>query len=463
MERVYKTLFKEKSKTSRWIYLEIQKRHGKRRYDIKRRENIICLVSIAPKGTKKDSPLLYNSIRNGFRCNSQGSGYAIKYSKTGLIYISKGYWKAERLISSLKERKMTDDDELIIHNRIPTSGDKNTANCHPFVIGQTQEEVIQDEGYVKYPVLAHNGVFGKYSEWQSAFSDTYHFTKQFMSIPEVLSLLKRDKVTFEAVFKETLGYNKVVFLFPDRDLETVGQFITDEGYMYSNTGYKDPFVRNVGGEETNCNVPYSRYPATRTHSHDAANNFLRNGRKVWPEYEEVDDETGAMVLLKREKNQVDIKVTKLNVRELVFKCTSSLIPALEDGIIYQLDPDYDFETKHVFVNDVEKKHYRKYVKMVDMLSSCIILPGEGFEKKYASYMTLKYKYPASKNAIKKLGKILSRSYGKAVIKIKEYGELDRDGVSVYYEEVIAPLKEFKQADREDSMANYYLGENGMWD
>lgn len=216
----------------------------------------MCLISILPKGTVKYSDKVTEFIENGFHANSSGSGFMYKKNGENFVYIKKGYFNLEKLLADLKEANLTDDDELVIHHRIRTSGLANNLNTHPFVVSSDHNEVITLDGKVDKPCLAHNGVFSvdKYEKLNPDFSDTYAFTRYIMANVNVLNLFKTEDEVFETIADKFIGYNKIVLLFPDRDLVTYGKFEEDEGYLHSNGGYRNRYIRNRGGVET-CSVP----------------------------------------------------------------------------------------------------------------------------------------------------------------------------------------------------------------
>jgi hypothetical protein len=209
----------------------------------------MCLISVAPKGSDKYSEFFIGSIKNGFNGNTDGSGFAIKYPD-GRIYIAKGFFKWDDLIKSYKEQEAPEDSEVIVHSRIGTSGEINDVNCHPFIISEKQSDILSHSVFTDKPVVAHNGIFYSYTERGSLYSDTYHYVKRFLSIPEVIALLKRDEVIFEDLFSTKILSNKLAVLFPDSDLVLLGDFKEDQGYKFSNGGYCNVRIRNVGGVES---------------------------------------------------------------------------------------------------------------------------------------------------------------------------------------------------------------------
>src|SRR5882757_4865587 len=154
----------------------------------------MCLVIIAKSGVSKNSDFLIEAIRKGAISNTDGIGYTFKkMNKNGQVWISKGFKQVEEFINTLRSKRLKDQDELIIHLRIGNKGATNTAMNHPFVLSNTEEIILSNNKFVEAPTMVHNGTFTEFSTYNSQFSDTYNFVQRFMFIPEMQSLLIRDK------------------------------------------------------------------------------------------------------------------------------------------------------------------------------------------------------------------------------------------------------------------------------
>jgi len=234
----------------------------------------MCLLIAVKSGVDKSSDILFDAIRTGATTNTDGIGYAFKKSKQNKIWISKGFQDVDKFITTLQKKHLKPEDELIVHLRIGNKGAKTVEMNHPFVISDDADTILSNDEYVQLPVLAHNGTFHSYSITNSQLSDTFYFTKDFMSIPEIQSLLKRDTDTFKRIFTSTLGINRLALLFPDNTpLITLGNFIESEGYLFSNESYKKK-VYNVGGYES---WDDERYATSRGGGQNISDGCWQNG------------------------------------------------------------------------------------------------------------------------------------------------------------------------------------------
>lgn len=209
----------------------------------------MCIISIAGKGTEKNTPEVESFIENGFYSNTAGSGFMYKKEGEKTVGISKGYFKLKPLLDDIRALELGVNDELVVHHRIRTSGRTDDENTHPFVCSSKHDEVITLKGNMNKPCLAHNGMFSvkEYEKLNPDYSDTYAFARYVMGNHNILELCKKDPELFKFVAKDVMSFNKVAILFPDRDLVKLGTFIEDNGYFHSNGGYKSKSWYDYGG------------------------------------------------------------------------------------------------------------------------------------------------------------------------------------------------------------------------
>lgn len=236
----------------------------------------MCVISVLPKGKEKHTDEVDKFITSGYHSNTQGSGFMWKKNGTNKVGISKGYFNLDSLLKEYNKMKFSVDDEVVVHHRIGTSGAKDGANTHPFYIHSNINECTKTEGLEDLVAVCHNGVFGhsKISKYMTTgYSDTVAFANKYMTQPGLIDLLISNPNTFEAVTDDFVDGDKLCFLFPNRDLVMIGNYIEDNGYYHSNTGYKR-YTHNVGGVEypTHSYGNYSNY-YTRSLFNDEYDNW----------------------------------------------------------------------------------------------------------------------------------------------------------------------------------------------
>jgi len=379
----------------------------------------MCLIGIAGKGTDKYSDKFINAIKTGAVNNKDGYGFCAKYDGVELVSFKKGYTDIDILLEDVKKLNLTINDELIIHSRRGNKGKLTDYNCHPFVLSDKQNEILELEGTSADVLMVHNGTFFKYSNAGSDYSDTYHFIKQFMCIPEFINLLKRDKTLFCSIFDITLSTNKLAFMFPDHDIITIGDFIEDEGYKFSNKCYLDVKIEDVGGKTT-----------------ESKNKNLKTMAELF-----ATDSTSEFSA----RNAFGIPVNQWTIGEIYFEKKESYTTRL---LRLMINPEEDFyisgdyywgkEIDDSVING--KKTYNEcgiatchMISKGELRNTVTILPLNQYRTKYADYATLLCEnYASSKNQMKKVLKGFLNSAEDGMVTIKGMkGPLNRDAVLLY--------------------------------
>lgn len=219
----------------------------------------MCLISICPSGSEKTTQQVVDFIEAGVKGNSHGSGVAIKRYNDNKIFFKKGLNTLKDILEYIDSMKPGKKDLMMIHHRIGTQGARNEFNTHPFVCSPKPTDICQVEGETLLPVMMHNGVFyGKFSgPSYSYFSDTWYFTKMFLSTPELLLLLQRSPNKFQEIFTHELGTNKISLLYPDsNNVHLLGNWVKDGSYIHSNNTYQyHKGYYNIGGQEYYDDIP----------------------------------------------------------------------------------------------------------------------------------------------------------------------------------------------------------------
>lgn len=199
----------------------------------------MCLISILPRGKEKYSKEVTDFLKTGFNGNKDGSGFMYKRDGAKQIHINKGFFNFDQLMKAIEILELKVEDELVVHHRIGTAGEISAENTHPFVISHVHDTIVTLEGITDKPCLVHNGMFSDLDDYERRnpkFSDTYAFVRYIMS--NSLNLFRLEPKLFEKSFKGVLGWSRVCVMYPDRDLQMMGDFKEDNGYYHSHHGYK---------------------------------------------------------------------------------------------------------------------------------------------------------------------------------------------------------------------------------
>jgi len=217
-----------------------------------------------PKGSNKSSQEFKKAIMMGIQSNSQSSGYCYKKDGEKILHIKKGFLKEtpEQVAQHILDLNLGEQDELMVHGRIPTHGASDASQAHPFVCSSDPKIACMEEGTTELPVISHNGTFHKLGERNGPYSDSAEFAMKILSDPRVLEFCKRNPEKFVEDLKDrnVWGWSRVGIMFPDRDMMILGTDWKRENSstlsgIFSNGGYKD-YVYNKGGVESSrsCSV-----------------------------------------------------------------------------------------------------------------------------------------------------------------------------------------------------------------
>lgn len=196
----------------------------------------MCIIAVKKAGVDM---IPYETIETMFDNNSDGAGYM--YEKDGKVIIRKGFMTLGALKQSLKklERKVDiKETPLVMHFRISTAGNVDEGNCHPYPV-VAEKCQLRKRRYTTDLGMAHNGVISSYRpSLKSIYNDSQCFVSEVVSVFKDYdeNFLKNKKVM--KMIKNLIDSSKLAFLDKDGEITTVGDWIQDGEYMFSNTSYK---------------------------------------------------------------------------------------------------------------------------------------------------------------------------------------------------------------------------------
>jgi len=224
----------------------------------------MCIIAIKPA----DRPMFADEqIRVMFANNPHGAGLCYYHKDAHRVAIKKGFMDVESLLKYLHSRDFNGVN-VILHFRISTSGYRDDLNCHPFPVYAKNKTAC----FTKMAV-AHNGILRDYEPAKnSAINDTQVFIHRVLSRLSPNFVRSQDKLT---LIEELIGTNKLAFLDEKNRVTTIGQFITDDGYLYSNDSYKAYKVKKTP-------KPVKVYTSCKDDFKDDINDYLEDDRGYTP-------------------------------------------------------------------------------------------------------------------------------------------------------------------------------------
>jgi len=421
----------------------------------------MCLISVVPKGIKKDIDLIKGFIENGMSGNSDGSGFMYKRNGTTIIGLEKGFRDPILMVSAIKALKLKLEDELVIHHRTGTSGERNDVNMHPFYVSADDNIINTIHGKYNIPAMAHNGVFSEFTDRTSKYNDTWHFVNSFIALPQITDMVANHTELFKKVFRSLLIGEKLAFLFPNSDLVMTGIFTEDDGCFHSNSGYKT-IVYDYGGQGHHRSFGRNNL---RDHMELVDGHWVRKDRAVRNLQTSVldgDDDTNTCAYENiREKaivkggiesgvrlSGIDIELTEENYRDFILILQKPFnqygIPAIMKGKVFVIE-DY---VKDTLLNHIVSFTSSKEIFHVDVnrfFKECTIYIKK--EKVTPHYAALGKLVTASSvigidsrmitrpsdSMLKKISKSCSKNYLKKEFQYKDYGLFKREHLKYFLE------------------------------
>lgn len=198
----------------------------------------MCIICVSKKGVKQPDETLLQKM---FQANPHGAGYM--YCKNNYVIIHKGFMTFYDLLKAVKAENFTEDDPVIYHFRISTQAGITPFMTHPFPLTSHIEYCRKLDLKCKCGVV-HNGIIQMTSDSRDK---TYNDTARFISKYLVKFIRNSKDFTDGASFDilEELSRSKWAFLTDEGNVYTVGNFIEDDGLLFSNLTYKDFYPRFI--------------------------------------------------------------------------------------------------------------------------------------------------------------------------------------------------------------------------
>lgn len=194
----------------------------------------MCIIAIKPKNKElQDKDVLHTC----FTRNPDGSGYMFVHD--GIVEIKKGYMNFDDFYKDLindYNKYNLKNQNLVMHFRIGTSGQSKVGCTHPFAI--TNDYTKLNETHLKENIgVCHNGIISNYNDRNGKYSDTQIYIAKVLTPLIKLNINSYKFKDIQTIIKDTTN-SKWAILDKFDDVYTIGDFVEDNGYLYSNSTYK---------------------------------------------------------------------------------------------------------------------------------------------------------------------------------------------------------------------------------
>ena len=196
----------------------------------------MCIIVVKPKHKELQNK---NILERCFTSNKDGAGYMFVDKANDVVEIKKGFMNFndfyKSLIEDYKKYKLK-DQTLVMHFRIGTSGKSATGCTHPFPVTTEYSEMEKVRTTTNIGVC-HNGIVSMFNSYANTHSDTQIYIKNVIA---PIIKLKLNAYMFDDIQNLILKTTNSKWVFLDKfdNYYTIGEFINDDGYLYSNTSYK---------------------------------------------------------------------------------------------------------------------------------------------------------------------------------------------------------------------------------
>lgn len=206
----------------------------------------MCIIAAKPAGVAMPSR---DTIRTMWDGNRDGAG--LMYLEGGKVTIEKGfmtYKSFAKKLDQLEKRLDLTRTPVVMHFRITTHGGTKPENCHPFPITDSIGALKKLTSRTDIGV-AHNGIIHIIP--RSGISDTMEYiASQLAPLKRALPRFYENKNAMLLV-KNAVD-SKMAFLTKEGNIYTVGDFVTDNGVLYSNRSYIKSSLRYRDLGSWNC-------------------------------------------------------------------------------------------------------------------------------------------------------------------------------------------------------------------
>lgn len=197
----------------------------------------MCIIAAKAAGVPMPSR---DTIKTMWEGNSDGAG--LMYVEKGQVHIEKGFMKYKdftKVLDRLEKRLDLAATPVVLHFRITTHGGTKPENCHPFPItdnvGALKKLTINSDLGV-----AHNGIIPITP--RKGISDTMEYiASQLAPLKKAMPRFYENK--WAMLLVKNAIESRMAFLTKEGKLYTIGDFVEDEGILYSNTSYRGRISR----------------------------------------------------------------------------------------------------------------------------------------------------------------------------------------------------------------------------
>lgn len=216
----------------------------------------MCIICVKAKGVSIPSDVLLGIMWDN---NPDGAGVAVQREGTTKIKIMKGFMNKEMFIERHKTWNIKDNDVVVYHFRIATSGGVNPERTHPFPVTGDKQALMECSLSCERAFI-HNGII---SNGNKVLSDTQLYVKDELAPFNDVSITD----LYQYLSEGTVG-SRCVLMDAHEGMILTGEWRYKDGLLFSNANY-----------EATHKYPYSWSTYARCYNDDESYAF----NDEWPD------------------------------------------------------------------------------------------------------------------------------------------------------------------------------------
>ena len=191
----------------------------------------MCIICVSKSGVRQPDD---NTLRAMFRRNPHGAGYM--FARDGKVTIHKGFMNPKEYIDAVHSERFTAEDSVVYHFRISTQAGINPEMTHPFPLSN-QPARMRALDLTCRCGIAHNGIIHMTSDpTNERYSDTAIFITDYLAEIVRKSSDLRNQALLDRIYY--MARSKFAIMDGSGYVATVGEFIDDNGLLFSNRSYE---------------------------------------------------------------------------------------------------------------------------------------------------------------------------------------------------------------------------------
>ena len=196
----------------------------------------MCIIAAKAKGVKMPDR---KTIRTMWYGNPDGAG--VMYTRDGKVKIHKGFMTLtalEKFLDKLENELDLTETPVVMHFRITTHGGTKAENTHPFPVTDSIKRLKLTHCATNLGV-AHNGIIDIKPRSYDISDTMEYIASQLAPLSRALPDFYKNRDAMQMI--QNAIKSRMAFLTGEGEIYLTGDFVEDNGVMYSNESFRGRF------------------------------------------------------------------------------------------------------------------------------------------------------------------------------------------------------------------------------